>query len=53
MPQPQATQYPLTLKNRGRDITFKEAPQRIVSVGQSNTEILYLLGLTDRHATNR
>jgi iron complex transport system substrate-binding protein len=44
----QATQYPLTIKNCGRDITFKQAPQRTVSVGQSSTEILYLLGVADK-----
>lgn len=44
----QATAYPLTLANCGKDITFKQAPKRAVSVGQSSTEILYLLGLADR-----
>ena len=44
------TQYPLTLKNCGRDIVFNKAPARAVSIGQSSTEILYLLGLGDRLA---
>lgn len=43
-----STQYPLTLKNCGRDVTFKHAPERTVSIGQSSTEILYLLGLADK-----
>ncbi len=42
------TQYPLTLKNCGRDVTFKQAPARAVAVGQSSAEILYSLGLGDK-----
>lgn len=42
------TSYPLTLKNCGRDVTFTHAPKRTVSIGQSTTEILYLLGLADK-----
>ena len=50
MPSAQAAQtsYPLTLKNCGRDVTFTHAPKRTVSIGQSTTEILYLLGLSDK-----
>jgi len=43
----QATTYPLTIENCGRTLTFHQAPQRVVSLGQSNTEVLYLLGLAD------
>lgn len=42
------TQYPLTIKNCGRDITFNAAPKRVATVGQNSTEILYALGLADR-----
>ncbi|HHW4413594.1 ABC transporter substrate-binding protein [Citrobacter freundii] len=42
------TQYPLTIKNCGRDITFNKAPHRVTTVGQNSTEILYSLGLADR-----
>lgn len=42
------TQYPLTIKNCGLELTFKQAPSRTVSVGQSVTEVLYLLGLSDK-----
>jgi len=42
------TQYPLTIRNCGVDITFAKAPQRAVSIGQSSTEILLSLGLADR-----
>ncbi|MGE3364595.1 MAG: ABC transporter substrate-binding protein [Rhizobiaceae bacterium] len=44
------TTYPLKLNNCGREITIKQAPARAVSVGQSSTEILYLLGLADKVA---
>ena len=42
------TRYPLTLENCGREVTFEKAPERAVSLGQSSTEILYLLGLGER-----
>ncbi|WP_331375425.1 ABC transporter substrate-binding protein [Sinorhizobium chiapasense] len=42
------TNYPLTLENCGRKVTFQKAPTKTVSIGQSSTEILYLLGLADR-----
>lgn len=44
------TTYPLTINNCGREITFKQTPSRTVSVGQSTTEVLYLLGLADKVA---
>jgi len=42
------TTYPLTLQNCGRQITIDKAPTKTVSIGQSSTEILYLLGLADK-----
>jgi iron complex transport system substrate-binding protein len=42
------TRYPLTFENCGRQVTFDKAPTRAVSLGQSSTEILYLLGVGDR-----
>lgn len=42
------TVYPLTINSCGQDITFSRAPARTVSVGQSTTEVLYLLGVADR-----
>lgn len=42
------TQYPLTLENCRETITFTKAPKRVVAVGQTQTEILYALGLGDR-----
>ncbi len=42
------TVYPLTVENCGKTLTFDAPPQRVVSVGQATTEILYSLGLADR-----
>ena len=46
--QAESTTYPLTLENCGRSITFDKAPNRAVSIGQSNTEILLSLGLAGK-----
>lgn len=44
-----ATQYPITVKDAtGTEITFDKAPERIVSVSPSETEILFVLGLGDK-----
>jgi iron complex transport system substrate-binding protein len=45
-----AVQYPLTITNCGREVTFDKAPQKIVSIGQGMTEILFSLGLADKIA---
>jgi len=42
------TQYPLTLENCRETITFAAPPKRVVALGQTQTEILYALGLGDR-----
>lgn len=42
------TQYPLTLENCGKPLTFAQAPARTVTIGQAGTEMLYALGLADR-----
>ncbi|MFI3904493.1 ABC transporter substrate-binding protein [Ochrobactrum sp. S1502_03] len=42
------TQYPLKLSNCGQDVTFTAAPERVLTVGQSTTELLYALGLSDK-----
>ncbi|WP_342595827.1 ABC transporter substrate-binding protein [Salinicola lusitanus] len=44
----QSTHYPLTLDNCGVTLRIAAPPQRVVTVGQSATEILYSLGLADR-----
>lgn len=43
------TTYPLTITDDlGNEVTFKKAPEKIVSVAPSNTEILFALGLGDK-----
>lgn len=42
------THYPLTIVNCGVTQTFGHAPQRIVTIGQASTEMLYALGLGDK-----
>lgn len=42
------TRYPLTLENCGAQVVIDHAPERVVSLGQAQTEILYTLGLGDR-----
>ncbi|MDN3555476.1 ABC transporter substrate-binding protein [Halomonas maura] len=44
----EATHFPLTVMNCGREIHVASAPDRTVTVGQSATEILYALGVADR-----
>lgn len=44
----QSTHYPLEINSCGHIITFKEAPKRVVTIGQSTTEILYALGLANK-----
>lgn len=46
---PVAAAFPLTVTDDlGRSVTFDQAPERIVSIVPSNTEILFALGLGDR-----
>ncbi|MEB6377462.1 ABC transporter substrate-binding protein [Leclercia adecarboxylata] len=40
-----ATNYPLTVENCGVKETFTQPPQRVVTVGQHETELLLALGL--------
>lgn len=43
------TTYPLTIKDDlGNEVTFDKAPEKIVSVAPSNTEILFALGLGEK-----
>lgn len=42
------TQYPLTLENCRETVSFSAPPKRVVAIGQTQTEILYALGLGDR-----
>ncbi|EKM0365475.1 ABC transporter substrate-binding protein [Cronobacter turicensis] len=47
-----ATQYPLTLDNCGMKVTFTQAPERVVALGQNTAEIMLLLGLEDKMAAS-
>ncbi len=41
----EATKYPFTfVDNLGREVTLPSVPQRIVSIGPANTEILFAIG---------
>lgn len=43
------TTYPITLKDAsGVEVTFTKAPERIISIAPSETEVLYALGLGER-----
>ena len=44
------TDYPLTLTSCGHEVLFDKSHERVVSIGQSTTEILYMLGLADKVA---
>lgn len=44
------TTYPLTVSNCGFEQVFDAAPETTVTVGQSTTELLYLLGVGDKVA---
>lgn len=46
------TVYPLTLENCGQTVTFSQAPQNAVALGQNSAEIMLLLGLQDRMAAS-
>lgn len=46
--QAASTHYPLTLDNCGMALTFQQAPQRVVTIGQAGTEMLYALGQGDK-----
>lgn len=40
--------YPVVIGNCGRELVIREAPQQVVSLNQSMTEILLSMGLEDR-----
>ncbi len=42
------TAYPLTIDNCGTSVTFESAPQRVVTIKSTSTEMLLALGLGDR-----
>lgn len=48
LPAAAETAYPLQLENCGRTLTFQQAPDSVVSLGQAATEVLYALDLADK-----
>ena len=42
------TEYPLTIENCGRSVTFEKAPERVVTTWQTPPELLIKLGVGDR-----
>lgn len=50
LPAAAETAYPLQLENCGRTLTFQQAPDSVVSLGQAATEVLYALDLADKVA---
>ncbi|MTG90375.1 putative F420-0 ABC transporter substrate-binding protein [Cellulosimicrobium sp. BIT-GX5] len=45
---PARTTYPLTVEDCGVEVTFDAAPERVVTIKSSTTEMLLALGLGDR-----
>lgn len=43
-----AAAYPLSIANCDRTLTFEQAPQRVVSLAQPQTDLMVELGLADR-----
>jgi iron complex transport system substrate-binding protein len=48
LPAQAATTYPLTLDNCGISVTLDAAPQRVVTIKSTATELLLALGLADK-----
>jgi iron complex transport system substrate-binding protein len=48
MPTPDAAGETLTLSNCGFDVSFDTAPERVITIKSSTTELLLALGLGDR-----
>ncbi|WP_353826317.1 putative F420-0 ABC transporter substrate-binding protein [Agromyces sp. SYSU T0242] len=49
-PDTAASGFPVTIDNCGTEVTFDEAPERVVTVKSSTLELLLALGLGDRVA---
>ncbi|MCU1561156.1 putative F420-0 ABC transporter substrate-binding protein [Mycetocola sp.] len=45
---PAASAYPLTVENCGTEVTFEKAPERVLTIKSTSTEMLLALGLEDR-----
>jgi iron complex transport system substrate-binding protein len=47
-PAPAASAYPLTVENCGTEVTFEKAPERVLTIKSTSTEMLLALGLDER-----
>lgn len=47
LPAQAQTTYPLTIENCGQTVTFDQAPERVVTIKSTATELLLSLGLAD------
>lgn len=47
-PSASASVYPLTIDNCGTEVTFDSAPERVLTIKSTSTEMLLALGLGDR-----
>jgi iron complex transport system substrate-binding protein len=47
-PTPSSDAFPLTIDNCGTEVTFDAAPQRVVTIKSTSTEMMLALGLGDR-----
>ncbi|MET4637503.1 putative F420-0 ABC transporter substrate-binding protein [Mycetocola sp. 2940] len=45
---PAASAYPLTLENCGAEVSVEKAPERVLTIKSTSTEMLLALGLEDR-----
>lgn len=46
--EPAASAYPLTVDNCGTEVTFEQAPEKVLTIKSTTTEMLLALGLEDR-----
>jgi iron complex transport system substrate-binding protein len=46
--EPPATAYPFTVDNCGTEVTFDEAPEKVVAIKSTSIEMMLALGLADR-----
>ena len=44
---PEASAYPLTVDNCGTEVTFEKAPEKVLTIKSTTTEMLLALGLED------
>ena len=47
-PEPTTGGYPLTIDNCGTEVTFETAPERVVTIKSTSTEMMLALGVGDR-----